>query len=64
MTGPTSDTSQTAPGLPFVELADLLSSLVAVDSIPALSQVLDQRVPQILSCDRSQIALIDKRAKA
>ena len=64
MTGPTSDTSQTAPGLPFVELADLLSSLVAVDSIPALSQVLDQRVPQILSCDRSQIALIDTTGKS
>ena len=44
MTGPASETLQTDSGLQFGELADLLSSLVVADSIPALSQVLELRV--------------------
>lgn len=60
MTGPTSDIVPTGPASAFGELADVLSSLVAADGIPALNRVLDQRVPKILSCDRSQLVLIDR----
>ncbi|MEP1932515.1 MAG: GAF domain-containing protein, partial [Roseibium sp.] len=49
----------TAAASPFSELADVLSSLVAADSIPEINRVLDQRIPKILSCDRSQLVLID-----
>lgn len=59
MTGPTSDITPTTAASPFGELADVLSSLVAADSIPAINRVLDQRIPKILSCDRSQLVLID-----
>ena len=59
MTGPTSDITPPVPASPFGELADVLSLLVAADSIPAINQVLDQRIPKILSCDRSQLVLID-----
>jgi PAS domain S-box-containing protein len=59
MTGPTSDIPPAAPSSALGELADVLSSLVAADSIPAVNRVLDQRIPKILSCDRSQLVLID-----
>ncbi|WP_193172917.1 hybrid sensor histidine kinase/response regulator [Nisaea nitritireducens] len=59
MTAPTADITLTTHASPFGELADVLSSLVAADGIPALNRVLDQRVPKLLSCDRSQLVLID-----
>ena len=59
MTGPTSNVTPATSTSPFGELADILSSLVAADSIPAHNRVLDRRIPKILSCDRSQLVLVD-----